>query len=119
MIQEYVHNSQELHMEANGVCNQLCHKHIVEKEKCISQVHFSNNIAFEIACHLDQMQPTKECRLNFHKLKQFIRTKRKCNDKCKKPFSNKKSRITSKKNAIQIYMEKFEDTHQIAFCKKY
>jgi len=121
MIQEYVHNSQQLHMEANDVCNQLRHKHILEKEQCISHVHFSNNIAFEIACHLDQMQPTKDCRLNYHKLKQFIRTKRKCNDKCTKPFSNKKSRITRKKNAIQIYMEKVEDTprNTCAVCNKF
>ena len=48
---------------------------LLEKQQCISQVQFKNNIQFELAPHLEQMRPTKRRRLNYHKLKQFICTK--------------------------------------------
>jgi len=62
-------------MEEKEDSNQLHHKHILEKQQCISQVHFNNNTKFEIASHLEQMHPTKCRRLNYYKMKQFIHTR--------------------------------------------
>ena len=51
-----------------------------EKFDMHSQLHFNNDVEFEISSYLQQVCPTKFYKLNYHRMKQFIHTRGKSSD---------------------------------------
>jgi len=93
--------------------NILPNNHLLEAKNSLSQIHLNNNNESEIAYDSQQMILTKCPRLIYHKIKQFMRTRSRCNEisnndfkttrhahdgtmkiAYKKASSNKKTRMT-------------------------